>query len=154
MRRGSGAAAAGLLRRYVEHAEGATQKRSTWLRELASRLLREVRQGVLDATRPKHRVSSAAGKSDMWGGCSAGAGCARRARSPRNESWCWGGDGAELRREEGGAPLGIARGSSLLRMASSSCEPRGRARPWEDGHRALLLWGGEAAREGHVHGRE
>jgi hypothetical protein len=39
-----------------------------------------------------------------------------------------GGDGLpalELKgnREEGGAPLGIVRGSSLLRMASSSCEP-------------------------------
>jgi hypothetical protein len=45
MRRGSGAAAAGLLRHYVEHAEGVTQRRFTWLRELASRLLREVRQG-------------------------------------------------------------------------------------------------------------
>ncbi|PWZ25845.1 hypothetical protein Zm00014a_043403 [Zea mays] len=39
MRRGSGAAAAGLLWHYVEHAEGTTQGRSTWLRELASRLL-------------------------------------------------------------------------------------------------------------------
>jgi hypothetical protein len=45
MRRGSGAAAAGLLQHYVEHAEGVTQRRFTWLRELASRLLREVRQG-------------------------------------------------------------------------------------------------------------
>jgi hypothetical protein len=31
-----------LLWHYIEHAEGATQKESMWLRELASRLLREV----------------------------------------------------------------------------------------------------------------
>jgi hypothetical protein len=57
----------------------------------------------------------AAGKGDLWGECSAGARSARRARSPRNESWCWGGDGAGLRREEGGTPLGIARGSLASR---------------------------------------
>ena len=31
-----------LLRHFIEHAEGATQREPMWLRELASRLLREV----------------------------------------------------------------------------------------------------------------
>jgi hypothetical protein len=47
VRRSEGRRCCCLLRHYVKHAEGATRRESTWLRKLASRLLREV-DGVDD----------------------------------------------------------------------------------------------------------
>jgi hypothetical protein len=61
-----------LLLQYVKHAEGATQRESMWLRELASRLLREV-DGVDGAS--IGGTSAQGGFLLLWAGADRGACC-------------------------------------------------------------------------------
>lgn len=71
---------------------------------------------VLDATRPNHRVSGAAGKSDLWGGCSAS--CGRSAERHRSR-------GEEGEKLQGKAPRRVHCSSSDQRRSAPWLEQRG-----------------------------